>query len=249
MPHLVGIPSKAEKQPDKRRPKLLFLDPRHVTRDAITLWLRRVQRLFDVVPFHPDRARSRGELRLSEFDLVVLSVDNDEADRPEWLQPMLRKLRGVPTVLLASEEHSELVANAASCGARGVVTLSMDKHVFVQVLRLVHMGGTSFPASLLARSIKQVHEAADLCSGDDLPQSRGRVEDESPPTVPPPPAPALHGLTPREHDVFQFLSQGHCNKRIARGLSISQNTVKIHVRRIKAKLGAESRLEMALMAR
>jgi DNA-binding NarL/FixJ family response regulator len=50
-------------------------------------------------------------------------------------------------------------------------------------------------------------------------------------------------LSPREHEVFELLSQGKPNKEIARLLYISEATVKVHVRRILAKLGARTRTE------
>jgi len=50
-------------------------------------------------------------------------------------------------------------------------------------------------------------------------------------------------LTRREHDVFQLMAQGDTNHRIARRLSISEGTVKSHVKHILRKLGAANRAE------
>ena len=50
-------------------------------------------------------------------------------------------------------------------------------------------------------------------------------------------------LTAREHDVLAMISQGFANKRIARTLGISPETVKSHVKRIFAKLAASTRTE------
>ncbi|MDN5743743.1 MAG: LuxR C-terminal-related transcriptional regulator [Nocardioidaceae bacterium] len=50
-------------------------------------------------------------------------------------------------------------------------------------------------------------------------------------------------LTRREHDVFALLAQGETNRRIARRLSISEGTVKSHVKHILRKLGAANRAE------
>ncbi|MDB5827575.1 MAG: hypothetical protein JWQ73_1795 [Variovorax sp.] len=53
----------------------------------------------------------------------------------------------------------------------------------------------------------------------------------------------LEVLTQREMDVLGLLSQGHCNKTIARSLDVTVGTVKTHVRAIMLKLGALSRTE------
>lgn len=50
-------------------------------------------------------------------------------------------------------------------------------------------------------------------------------------------------LTARERDVLALISQGFANKRIARTLEISPETVKSHVKRIFSKLAASTRTE------
>lgn len=50
-------------------------------------------------------------------------------------------------------------------------------------------------------------------------------------------------LTPREAEVLQLLADGLGNKDIAGKLSISEHTIKFHIRSILGKLGAASRTE------
>ena len=90
-----------------------------------------------------------------------------------------------------------------------------------------------------------------------------RLTDEAPgsqeerargPALPDPPAqqrptPAPPGaLTPRETEVLTLVAKGHANRRIARELGISTSTVKNHVERIRAKLGASDRTRAVVMA-
>jgi LuxR family maltose regulon positive regulatory protein len=55
-------------------------------------------------------------------------------------------------------------------------------------------------------------------------------------------------LTAREHDVLAKISQGFSNKRIARALEISPETVKTHVKRIFLKLAVSTRTEAVFRA-
>jgi DNA-binding CsgD family transcriptional regulator len=55
-------------------------------------------------------------------------------------------------------------------------------------------------------------------------------------------------LTARERDVLVMISQGRSNKRIARDLCISPETVKSHVKRIFLKLAVSTRAEAAFRA-
>jgi len=80
-----------------------------------------------------------------------------------------------------------------------------------------------FPESLLAR-----WDAG--YAGDRSAQSNSRV------------------LTPRERDVLAMISQGFSNKRIARTLEISPETVKTHVKRIFLKLTVSTRTEAVFQA-
>ena len=50
-------------------------------------------------------------------------------------------------------------------------------------------------------------------------------------------------LTPRERDVLQHVAGGNRNRDIAEQLSISEETVKVHIKHIMEKLGARDRTE------
>ena len=55
-------------------------------------------------------------------------------------------------------------------------------------------------------------------------------------------------LTSREREVLALVGQGRSNAEIGETLFISKKTVSVHVANIKAKLGASSRVEIAIYA-
>jgi two-component system nitrate/nitrite response regulator NarL len=55
-------------------------------------------------------------------------------------------------------------------------------------------------------------------------------------------------LTARQRDILVMISRGLSNKRIARALNISPETVKTHVNRIFLKLAVSTRAEAAFRA-
>lgn len=64
----------------------------------------------------------------------------------------------------------------------------------------------------------------------------------------PPRNPVIDALTARERDVLSMISQGLSNKRVARALEISPETVKSHVKSIFLKLAVSTRAEAVFRA-
>jgi len=63
--------------------------------------------------------------------------------------------------------------------------------------------------------------------------------------------PASHGsggLTARERDILAMIGQGGSNKRVARKLKISPETVKSHLKHIFSKLAVSTRTEAVFRA-
>ena len=60
---------------------------------------------------------------------------------------------------------------------------------------------------------------------------------------------AVRGLTEREREVAAEVAQGRSNAEIAARLYMSEATVKSHVSRVMAKLGAANRVQVAIIAR
>jgi DNA-binding NarL/FixJ family response regulator len=56
------------------------------------------------------------------------------------------------------------------------------------------------------------------------------------------------GLTPREMEVLQLIAQGLSNKELAKGLTISEKTVKTHLSSIYSKLNLSDRTQAAIYA-
>ena len=57
--------------------------------------------------------------------------------------------------------------------------------------------------------------------------------------------PQTSPLTRRERQVADLVAAGRTNRQIARALTISEKTVEVHVHNVIAKLGAQSRTEVA----
>ncbi|MDQ0788998.1 response regulator transcription factor [Streptomyces sp. B3I8] len=60
--------------------------------------------------------------------------------------------------------------------------------------------------------------------------------------------PRLRSLTEREHEIFVAIGKGWTNGEIAARLVVSESTVKTHVGRVLAKIGARDRIQAVILA-
>jgi DNA-binding NarL/FixJ family response regulator len=78
------------------------------------------------------------------------------------------------------------------------------------------------------------------------------VINASPPTQPAKahvaPPPLRETLTPRELEILRLISEGLFNKEIAKRLTLSEETVKTHIRHLLPKLRAHSRAHAVAIA-
>jgi DNA-binding NarL/FixJ family response regulator len=126
----------------------------------------------------------------------------------------------VMTSALAEGGAPELVRN----GAAGVIAKSVAPEVFVKCARKV-----------MAGDIWITKEQA-------LQAARITGKPAQPPIRP------ADTLTRREKTIISYLTQGWRNREIANALSITEQTVKNHLRSIYDKVGVSDRLELVLYA-
>jgi two-component system nitrate/nitrite response regulator NarL len=177
-------------------------------------------------------------LLAAEDDLHVVA----EIDEPGDLLPQMRELQ--PDVVLVQAEMLGAVGEAflaeickGSTASKIVVTASaLDEDeslafmkagaypiLFLKCVRKVFEGEVWLPKKQVSRMAKILSE----------PQGSPRPIDS---------------LTPREKLVISCLVQGWRNREIASQLSITEQTVKNHLRSIYDKVGVSDRLELVLYA-
>jgi DNA-binding NarL/FixJ family response regulator len=121
------------------------------------------------------------------------------------------------------------------------------------------MGAASISKHFTAMSILLLAQRGKLSPDDDVSKYAPEWADHEhvhagKKYLPPPIAHALEdqlsrpNLSPRELEVLKLIVKGQSNKQIAFGLTISEETVKHHVKSIISKLGVADRTEAATAA-
>jgi DNA-binding NarL/FixJ family response regulator len=116
--------------------------------------------------------------------------------------------------------------------ARVVILTTFEGDVEIQ--RALEAGARGYllktmPPGELVEAIRQVHAGKKRIPPAVAAQLAEHVSDEA--------------LTPREVEVLRHIAQGNRNKDIAERLFISEETVKVHVKHVMDKLGANDRTE------
>jgi DNA-binding NarL/FixJ family response regulator len=159
-------------------------------------------------------------------DLVIIGAATAEHVDLAQLEAIREALPDAPAVVVAENGNPHRARQILSAGARGFLPTSLSLKVLVGALDLVLAGGVYVPSSLL----------------ESAPQSHGAWEPEDRPVEP------WSELTRRQRDVLGLISQGKSNKLIADALSMSESTVKAHVKQIIKRLHVSNRTQAALLA-
>jgi len=159
-------------------------------------------------------------VRRHQPDVLVLDSHMRGLDSLEVVRTLLRL--GSPTriVLHAEASDEELIREAVRLGVRGVVLKEMPSAMLLQCARKVH-GGEYW---LEWRSASRVLEELRL-------REKGLRD-------------VAVILTPREQEILPLVCRGLRNKEIAGSLSISESTVKVHLRHLFDKLHVKGRMDL-----
>lgn len=150
-------------------------------------------------------------------------ADEGGGDALAALQDELQAARG-KIVITASAVSEDEELRYVKRGASGVILRSVDPALFVKSARKIMSNELWLPKRQVAHMAKQLEAAATRA-------------------VRP-----VDTLTRREKSVISCLMQGWRNKEIAQHLSITEQTVKNHLRTIYDKVGVSDRLELVLYA-
>ena len=170
------------------------------------------------------------QLNNNEIDLILMDLGLPEINGVEAINKIRETNSSVKIIVLTSHCDKEEVLSCLEAGISAYCTKDIKPDKLCDVIKDVLSGSMFFDSGVSkfvmeSTSKKQNEEVFDNISVKDC-----------------------YNLTQQEKRVLILLSGGHNNQQIAKKLSISINTTKVHVCSILQKMGVEDRTQAAIKA-
>ena len=157
-------------------------------------------------------------------DVVLVDVQMPGSDGLAALRVLCARPDPPPAAVLTTFDLDDYVTEALRIGVQGFLLKDAEPAALVRAVLDLAAGGAVLDPRIIARL---------------LPRLAG----------PPPPSPRSLELTLRERQVLRGLGAGHSNSVIGVRLGLAEATVKKYVSALLLKLGADNRVQAALLAR
>ncbi|MDQ0649148.1 DNA-binding NarL/FixJ family response regulator [Microbacterium natoriense] len=161
-------------------------------------------------------------------DLVLMDIRMPGLDGIAATEAIVREHPGTRVLVLTTFDLDEYAFGAIRAGASGFLLKDAQRHEMISAVRAVHRGDAALSPRITRMLLDHVSS---------------RLH-----TPAPEGAELLETLTDREHDVFLAIARGLSNAEIGETLFVSESTVKTHVSRVLAKLGARDRIHAVILA-
>jgi len=155
-------------------------------------------------------------------DVVLMDLRMPRCDGVEATRRIRAEHPGTQVVVLTTFADDESLFPALRAGARGYLTKDAGGDEIVRAVQSVLSGAAGLSPSIQRRLLERLSE---------------------PEPQPKPPAEPPDGLTAREIEVLELISEGLNNTEIGRKLHVSTATVKTHINNIFTKTGLKGRAQ------
>jgi len=159
--------------------------------------------------------------------VVLMDINLPGMSGIEATARLKRHLPEIQVIMVTVYRDHDQIFAALKAGAAGYLLKRSSPEEVRQAIRDVQAGGAPMTAEIARRVVEAFHQPAKSAATD---------------------ADAVK-LSKREIELLELLTQGLANKEIGDRLSISVETVRVHLRRIYDKLHVHSRTEAAMKFR
>ncbi|MRD35851.1 response regulator [Bacillus thuringiensis] len=207
--------------------RLCIVDDHSFIRESLHTILD-VQEDLQVVGMVEDGERALELCERLKPDVVLMDLEMPNLDGIHATKMIKKKWPDIRVLILSTFQNTERAKEIIRNGADGYVLKSIDARELAESIRLVYRGGTMINQDLFHRMWKENE-------GTGLFESRSDGKE--------------YGLTKRELEILELLSQGSRYKTIASKLYLSNGTVRNYASNLYEKLEVKNREEAVQKAK
>ncbi|HDR7511892.1 helix-turn-helix transcriptional regulator [Bacillus toyonensis] len=207
--------------------RLCIVDDHSFIRESLHTILGGLEDL-QVVGMAEDGERALELCERLKPDVVLMDLEMPNLDGIHATKMIKKKWPDIRVLILSTFQNTERAKEIIRNGADGYVLKSIDSRELAESIRLVYRGGTMITHDLFHRMWEEKEETGLFESRSD------GVE---------------YGLTKRELEILELLSQGSRYKTIASTLYLSNGTVRNYASNLYEKLGVKNREEAVQKAK
>jgi two-component system nitrate/nitrite response regulator NarL len=172
----------------------------------------------------------------AEVVLLIVEATRSASEIAGLIRGMKAECEAARIVLLAESLEGDLMVLAYQAGAAGALHTATAPEVLIKSLELITLGERIFPAVAI---LSAANRMAPLWQEHQPGTIEARIDGR---------LPGDRSLSQREQEILCWLTQGAPNKVIARKLNVAEATVKVHIKAILRKIGAQNRTQAAMWA-
>jgi len=204
------------------RTRVFLLDDHTVLRQAVRVMLE-AESDMEIVGEAGEGAEGVGGISREKPDVAIIDLKMPGMSGLSAIPEILKISPKTAIIVFTMYNNPVYVYESMHAGASGYVLKSASKEELLRAIRAVKQGSGFLQAEVTKPLLRRL--ALDA-----------RLEAER------------SNLTLREIQILEFLAEGKSNKEIASFLSISDETVKTHLKRLYEKLGASDRAQAVAIA-
>lgn len=187
-----------------------------------------------------DGADAIRTLGTTAADVVLMDVRMPVLDGIAATSELTRTHPDLKIIVLTTFDLDEYVMAAIRAGASGFLLKDAPPDELLGAIRTVSSGEAVIAPSATKRLLEHLVTGGGpaMLGTATAPEPVVRPEDQR----------AIESLTAREREVLEAIARGLSNQEIAAEFFVSEATVKTHVSRVLAKLGARDRVQAVVLA-
>jgi DNA-binding NarL/FixJ family response regulator len=156
-------------------------------------------------------------------DVVILDYNLPDSDGARICREIVRRWPRTTALILTASADDDVLFSSLAAGARGFLTKDASSDALPDAVRRLARGEAVLAPLTIHRVIEWARQAKRQTAG-------------------------LDPMAPFEIEILVYMSRGWSNRQIADALRVSNDAVKVRIRKIKRRIGASDRAQAVAIA-